>query len=71
MLNTNLKISISQRSKNYGSPTPVSRLKVAVNMADPISIVENSSWYTLETIVGFYLKGQTAFPPCFSSVSYK
>ena len=32
---------IFQRSKNYGSPTRVTRLKVAPNMADPISLNEN------------------------------
>ena len=35
-----LKTIIFQYSKNYGSPTPVTRLKVASNMADPISLNE-------------------------------
>ena len=30
-----------QRSKSYGSPTRVTRLKVAPNMADPISIKDS------------------------------
>ena len=38
MLNTNLKTTIFQCSKNYGSPTRVTRLRVAPNMADPISL---------------------------------
>ena len=36
----NLKIIIFQCSKNYGSPTRVTRLKVTPNMADPISLNE-------------------------------
>ena len=32
---------IFQCSKSYGSPTFVTRLKVALNMADPISLNEN------------------------------
>ena len=37
----NLKTIIFQCSKNYGTPTRVTRLKVAPNMADPISFNEN------------------------------
>ena len=37
----NLKTTIFQCSKSYGSPTRVTRLKVASNMADPISLNEN------------------------------
>ena len=33
----NFGSTIFQRSKNYGSPTHVTRLKVAPNMADPNS----------------------------------
>ena len=40
----NKKTSIFQCFKNYISPTHVTRLKVAVSMADPISIMENSSY---------------------------
>ena len=40
MLNYDLKTIIFQCSKNYGSPTRVTRLKVAPNMADPISLNE-------------------------------
>ena len=32
------RLTIFQCSKNYGSPTRVTSLKVAPNMADPISI---------------------------------
>ena len=39
--NIDLKTIIFQCSKNYGSPTRVTRLKVAPNMADPISLNEN------------------------------
>ena len=38
------KTSIFQCSKHYGSPTCVTRLKDAVNMADLISLIENSSY---------------------------
>ena len=41
MLNYNLKTIIFQCSKNYGTPTLVTRLKFAPNMADPISLNEN------------------------------
>ena len=37
----NLKTIIFQCSKNFGNPTLVTRLKVAPNMADPISLNEN------------------------------
>ena len=40
-LNINLKTIILQPSKNYGSPTRVTTLKLAPNMADPISFNEN------------------------------
>ena len=33
--------TIFQSSENYGSPTQVTRLKVALNMADPISLNKN------------------------------
>ena len=36
-----LKTVVFQRSKIYGTPTLVTRLKVAPNMADPISLNEN------------------------------
>ena len=36
-----LKTTIFQCSKNYGSPTGRTGLKVALNMADPISLNEN------------------------------
>ena len=39
--NINLKTIIFQLSKNYGSPTRVTRLKVAPNMADANSLNEN------------------------------
>ena len=35
-----LKTIIFQCSKNYGSPTPVTRSKVAPNMTDPINLNE-------------------------------
>ena len=35
-----MKIIIFQCSKNYETPTLVTRLKVAQNMADPISLNE-------------------------------
>ena len=41
MLNINSETIIFQYSKNYGTPTRVTRLKVAPNMADPISLSEN------------------------------
>ena len=44
MLIINQKTSISQCSRNYDSLTYVARLKVAVNMADPTSLVENNSY---------------------------
>ena len=52
-LTNNLKPIIFQGSKNYGSPTRVTRLKFALNMADPISLkgsrtghsVKVSLWY--------------------------
>ena len=37
-----LKTIIYQCSKNYGSPTRTTRLDVASNMADPISLNEKS-----------------------------
>ena len=37
----NLKIIIFQYSKNYGTLTLVTRLKIAPNMADPISLNVN------------------------------
>ena len=39
----NLKTSIFQRSKYYGSPTPATKLKVILNMADPISVRHSDS----------------------------
>ena len=36
----NLETIIFQCSKNYGSPTHVTRLKVEPNMVDPISLNE-------------------------------
>ena len=39
--NINSKTIIFHCSKNYSSPTRVTRLKVAPNMADPISLNEN------------------------------
>ena len=39
--NINLKTIIFQCSKNCGTPTCVTRLKVKSNMADPISLNEN------------------------------
>ena len=39
----NLKTTIYQCSKNYISPTRATRLKVAPNMADPISIKDSVS----------------------------
>ena len=39
--NINSKTIIFQCSKNYGTPTRVTKLKVASNMADPISLNEN------------------------------
>ena len=39
--NINLKSIIFQCSKNYDSPTRVTRLKVAPSMADPVSLNEN------------------------------
>ena len=39
-LNINLKTLIFQCSKNYGSPTRVTRLKVASNIANPINLKE-------------------------------
>ena len=36
----NIKTTIFKCSKHYGSPTLVTRLKVAPNMADPISLNE-------------------------------
>ena len=36
----NLNTIIFQSSENYGSPTSVTRLNVAPNMADPISLNE-------------------------------
>ena len=38
---TNLKTIIIQCSKNYGIPTLITRLNVAPNMADTISLNEN------------------------------
>ena len=38
-LTINLKTTIFQCSKNYGSPTRVTRLKVAPNMSNPIKDV--------------------------------
>ena len=43
ILNYYLKTIIFQCSKNYGSPTRVTRLKVAPNMTDPISLNEKRS----------------------------
>ena len=40
MLNCIIKTIIFQCSKNYVSPTCVTRLKVEPNMADPISLNE-------------------------------
>ena len=40
-LNINSKTIIFQCSKSYGSSTRVTRLKVAPNIADPISLNEN------------------------------
>ena len=37
------KLPSFESSKNYGSPTRVTRLKVAPNMADPISIKDSDS----------------------------
>ena len=41
MQTINLKITIFQCSKNCGSMTCVTRLKVAPNMADPISLEDS------------------------------
>ena len=41
-LTINLKTIIFQCSKNYGSPTHITRLKVAPNMADPNSLNEET-----------------------------
>ena len=38
---SNLKTIIFQCSKNYSTPTRVTRLKVGPNTADPISLNEN------------------------------
>ena len=38
MLTMDLKTTVFQCSKNYGSPTHVIRLKVALNIADPTRI---------------------------------
>ena len=45
-LTISLKTTIFQCSKNYVSPTRVTRLKVAPNTADPISlfVVQNVNW---------------------------
>ena len=43
-LTIDLKIIIFQCSKNYGSPTRVPRLKIAVNLTDTISLMKNSSY---------------------------
>ena len=40
-LDINSKTAIFQCSKNYGTQTRVTRLKVAPNMANPISLNEN------------------------------
>ena len=47
MLTINSKTTIFQYSKNYGSPTRVTRLKVAPNMADSISMFINTQTVTL------------------------
>ena len=39
----NLKTIIFQCSKNYDSPTRVTRLKLAPDMADPNSLMKNRS----------------------------
>ena len=44
-----MKTTIFQNSKNYGSPTRITRLKVALNMADPISLNENLAYRSLKT----------------------
>ena len=41
IVSINMTTTIFQSSKNYGSPTRVTRLKVALNMADPISLNKN------------------------------
>ena len=41
-LTINVKIIIFQCSKNYGSPTRVTRLNIAVNLTDTISLMKNS-----------------------------
>ena len=45
--NINLKTVIFQCSKKYGSPTRVTRLKVELNMTDPISLNENKNTIAL------------------------
>ena len=41
MLTINFETTIFQCSKNYDSPTRVTRLKAALNMADLISLIKN------------------------------
>ena len=50
-----------QCSKNYGSPTRVTRLKIAPNVADPISIKDTDS----------HLKGGSRFPDSKILVCYR
>ena len=48
MLNYQFPDTIFQCSKNYGSPTRVTRLKIAPNMADPIKIKNSDSSLKME-----------------------
>ena len=48
--NINFQTTIFQCSKNYSSLTRVTRLKVAPNMADPISIKDWDSTFNTYTI---------------------
>ena len=63
MPNNNLKAIIFQCSKIYGNPTHVSRLKLALNMAIPISPNEkglyrksNGKLKTAEISTGSHMK---------------
>ena len=46
----NSKTIVFQCSQSYGTPTRVTRLKVAPNMADPISLNENFLYNLIDEI---------------------
>ena len=67
----NLQTTICQCSKNYGIPTPVTRLKVVPNIANPISI-KDSRQYPQESLFGVSPLSHSALLPWIQiSLSYK